>query len=119
MGDLFDSPWKLLIIAALIIVLFGARKLPDAARSLGKSMRILKTEVQGLHEDDEPAATAQASAQQAPAQPAAQIENKPPVDAQAHITQLQQQLDALKATAGNGAGTGSSTAEAQRTQQSG
>jgi sec-independent protein translocase protein TatA len=50
--DLFDSPWKIAIIAVLIIVLFGYRKLPEAARSLGKSMRILKTEVQGMHEDD-------------------------------------------------------------------
>jgi sec-independent protein translocase protein TatA len=53
MGDLFDSPWKILIVAVVIIVLFGSRKLPDAARSLGKSMRILKTEVQGMHEDDD------------------------------------------------------------------
>ena len=53
MTDLFDSPWKIAIIAALIIVLFGARKLPVAAKSLGQSMRILKREVQGLH-DDEP-----------------------------------------------------------------
>ena len=53
-GDLFDSPWKILIVAVVIIVLFGSRKLPDAARSLGRSMRILKTEVQGMH-DDEPA----------------------------------------------------------------
>ena len=30
-GDLFDSPWKVLIIAALLIVFFGARKLPVAA----------------------------------------------------------------------------------------
>ena len=58
-GDLFDSPWKIAIIAVLIIVLFGARKLPDAARSLGKSMRILKTEMQSMHEDDEPAAVPQ------------------------------------------------------------
>jgi sec-independent protein translocase protein TatA len=51
-GDLFDSPWKILIVAAVIIVLFGSAKLPAAARSLGKSMRILKKEVSGLHEDD-------------------------------------------------------------------
>jgi sec-independent protein translocase protein TatA len=51
-GDLFDSPWKLLIIALVIIVLFGSKKLPSAARSLGQSMRILKREVQGLHEDE-------------------------------------------------------------------
>ena len=51
LGDLFDSPWKLLIVAAVLIILFGSRKLPDAARSLGRSMRILKTEVQDLHGD--------------------------------------------------------------------
>jgi sec-independent protein translocase protein TatA len=33
----------------VLIVLFGSKKLPDAARSLGKSMRILKTEVTDLH----------------------------------------------------------------------
>ncbi len=58
-GDLFDSPWKILIVAVVIIVLFGSKKLPDAARSLGKSMRILKTEVGSMHED-EPAADATA-----------------------------------------------------------
>ena len=52
-GDLFDSPWKILIVAVVLIVLFGSKKLPDAARSLGKSMRILKTEVTSPH-DDEP-----------------------------------------------------------------
>ncbi len=53
LGDLFDSPWKILIVAVVLIVLFGSKKLPDAARSLGKSMRILKTEVQDLHGHDE------------------------------------------------------------------
>lgn len=48
-GDLFDSPWKLLIVAVLLIVLFGSKKLPHAARSLGQSMRILKKEVSDLH----------------------------------------------------------------------
>ena len=52
-GDLFDSPLKILIIAIVVLVLFGSKKLPGAARSLGQSMRILKTEVQGLHEDNE------------------------------------------------------------------
>jgi sec-independent protein translocase protein TatA len=54
-GDLFDSPWKVLIVAVVLVVLFGSKKLPDTARSLGKSMRILKTEIGSLHED-EPAA---------------------------------------------------------------
>jgi sec-independent protein translocase protein TatA len=51
LSDLFDSPWKILIVAVVLIVLFWSKKLPHAARSLGQSMRILKTEVQGLHED--------------------------------------------------------------------
>ena len=52
LGDLFDSPWKILIVAAVILVLFGSAKLPAAARSLGKSMRILKSEIKDLHEED-------------------------------------------------------------------
>ena len=56
-GDLFDSPWKILIVAVVLIVLFGSKKLPHAARSLGQSMRILKSEVQGLHEDEPHRAT--------------------------------------------------------------
>jgi sec-independent protein translocase protein TatA len=64
-GDLFDSPWKVLIVAVVLIVLFGSKKLPDAARSLGRSMRILKTEVSSIHED-EPGSTAEASGTQVP-----------------------------------------------------
>jgi sec-independent protein translocase protein TatA len=91
-ADLFDSPWKLAIIAVLIIVLFGARKLPEAARSLGKSMRILKTEVQGLHDDDEP------TAQQFQTAPA-QLEPTPSVTAaQAQIDALSQQIASLQQT---------------------
>jgi sec-independent protein translocase protein TatA len=51
-GDLFDSPWKILIIAIVVLVLFGSRKMPDAARALGRSMRILKAEVREMHEED-------------------------------------------------------------------
>lgn len=51
-GDLFDSPWKVLIVAVVLIALFGSKKMPDAARSLGRSLRILKTEVASLHEDE-------------------------------------------------------------------
>jgi len=49
-----DIGWpEILIIAVVILVLFGSKKLPDAARSLGRSMRILKTEVKGMHDDDD------------------------------------------------------------------
>ena len=42
MGGL--SWWHLLIIAAAFILLFGAKKLPDAARGVGQSLRILKAD---------------------------------------------------------------------------
>ena len=98
-GDLFDSPWKILIVAVVIIVLFGSRKLPDAARSLGKSMRILKTEVQGMHEDDEPSPSAAVPVPveaPAPLQAAA----TPPADAQAQLTALQEQINSLQQSVG-------------------
>jgi sec-independent protein translocase protein TatA len=69
LGDLFDSPWKILIIAAVVLILFGSRKMPEAARSLGRSMRILKAEVRDLHEDDAAGGAQQGQpAQQQPAQ---------------------------------------------------
>ena len=49
MGEL--SPWHWAIVIIVLVVLFGARRLPDAARSLGRSARILKTE---LRANDEP-----------------------------------------------------------------
>ncbi|GAA4323409.1 Sec-independent protein translocase subunit TatA [Streptomyces venetus] len=45
------EPWHLLIVAIVVIVLFGSKKLPDAARSLGRSMRILKSEARALKEE--------------------------------------------------------------------
>ncbi|KQB85601.1 Sec-independent protein translocase subunit TatA [Corynebacterium oculi] len=61
---------ELLIIAVLLVLLFGARRLPDAARSLGRSMRIFKSEVKEMHKDDEtPQAITQNNSQTAQAQP--------------------------------------------------
>ena len=104
-GDLFDSPWKILIVAVVLIVLFGSRKLPDAARSLGKSMRILKTEVQGMHED-EPAAPAP-MVESAPAAPTQLQAAVPATDSQAQIEALQQQVKNLQQTVSANAATDS------------
>ncbi|MEW2167746.1 Sec-independent protein translocase subunit TatA [Streptomyces sp. NPDC007084] len=49
------EPWHLLIVAIVVLVLFGSKKLPEAARGLGKSMRILKSEAQAMKEDGGPA----------------------------------------------------------------
>ena len=93
-ADLFDSPWKILIVAVVIIVLFGSRKLPAAARSLGQSMRILKTEVQGLHEENEPQPTYTQPAP--PAAPAQIAPTAAPVDHQAQIDAVSAQLASLQ-----------------------
>jgi sec-independent protein translocase protein TatA len=52
------GPWHLLIVAAVFVLLFGAKKLPEAARSVGRSMRIFKSEVRGLQDDGTPQAAA-------------------------------------------------------------
>jgi len=51
---------ELLIILLVVVLIFGSAKLPQLARSLGKSARILKAETKGLREDDDDA-PAQAS----------------------------------------------------------
>ena len=114
-GDLFDSPWKILIVALVIIVLFGSKKLPGAARSLGQSMRILKREVSDLHHDEEPAAAPKDSAAQFPQlAPAA----APPADQQGQIDALQQQIrDLQRAATMDTPASAGSAAEPQRTQQ--
>ena len=54
MGGL--QPWHWLIVIAVFVLLFGAKKLPDAARSLGKSMRIFKSEIKEMQSDSKPEA---------------------------------------------------------------
>ena len=56
MGGL--QPWHWVIVIAVFVLLFGAKKLPDAARSLGKSMRIFKSEIKEMQSDSKPEATA-------------------------------------------------------------
>ncbi|HEX6447225.1 MAG TPA: Sec-independent protein translocase subunit TatA [Streptosporangiales bacterium] len=47
------SPWHILIVVLILVVLFGSTKLPTLARSLGRSARILKSEAKSLHDDDD------------------------------------------------------------------
>lgn len=76
MGNLGAT--ELLIIGVVIVLLFGSRKLPEMARSLGRSAKILKAETTGLRQDDD-------------AQPLAAA---PPEASQ--VTRLQQQIDDLQ-----------------------
>lgn len=55
--------WHALIILAIVVLIFGAAKLPALAKSVGQSMRILKTEVADRgHTDPEPAAGSETAA---------------------------------------------------------
>ena len=46
------KPWHLLVLAIVFLILFGSKRLPDSARSLGRSLRIFKSEVQEMNMDD-------------------------------------------------------------------
>lgn len=52
------KPVHLLILILVVVILFGWKRLPDAARSLGRSMRIFKSEVEEMKKDgqDNPSA---------------------------------------------------------------
>ena len=87
------GPTELIIIAVVLILLFGAKKLPDAARSLGRSMRIFKSEVKEMKNDDEqPEVPERQAIQQAPqAQPQQPYVQQPPQQSpQAQPQQYQQ-----------------------------
>ncbi|KAA1243680.1 Sec-independent protein translocase subunit TatA [Mycobacterium simiae] len=78
MGSL--SPWHWAILAVVVIVLFGAKKLPDAARSLGKSMRIFKSEIREMQSETK----AEPSAIQNPTPVQSQRVEPPPAASQDH-----------------------------------
>lgn len=72
--------WHWVLIIAAFILLFGAKKLPDAARGLGRSLRILKSEVSAMHEDEaskKPAAPTETDASATVATPTAEITAAP------------------------------------------
>jgi sec-independent protein translocase protein TatA len=47
------KPWHIAIFVVVLVLLFGAKRLPDAARSLGRSLRIIKAETKGLVDDND------------------------------------------------------------------
>jgi sec-independent protein translocase protein TatA len=90
------QPWHLIILVLVVVLLFGAKRLPDAARSIGKSMKIFKAETKDLtgehkaaaHEDAEPVET-----KQIPATPVVPVA---PSATDQQVADLQRQLDELK-----------------------
>ncbi|MGC4897102.1 Sec-independent protein translocase subunit TatA [Micromonospora sp. DT31] len=83
-------PWHIAVLVVVLILLFGAKRLPDAARSLGRSLRIIKAETKSLHDDDDRDLAEKADAQTAyqplpPQQQVAQPQQQP------YVQQPQQQ----------------------------
>lgn len=117
---MFDpSPAHIVILLVVILLLFGARRLPGAAQSLGQSMHIFKKSVQGLNPDDQDSA-ANPTGQNPMAQPfnatlppAGPIAAPDPAAQQ--LADLQRQVsDLQRQTAGSNGGQAS---EAQSAQQ--
>ncbi|MEQ4717091.1 Sec-independent protein translocase subunit TatA [Nonomuraea sp. B19D2] len=97
---------ELLIIALVLVLLFGAKKLPEMARGVGRSLRIFKSETAKLREDDDDTHTVQAQAQPAPAAqpqpqpaPAPQLQAAPALSAEEQARQLEEQAAKLRAGA--------------------
>ncbi|WP_024873748.1 Sec-independent protein translocase subunit TatA [Saccharomonospora piscinae] len=113
------QPWHLIILVLVVVLLFGAKRLPDAARSVGKSMKIFKAETKDMRKSgqdgDAEAGTTQAAeadtrqlpqstpqaaepvtptAQSVPTASAPQAGTAANTDEQ--VQQLQRQLDDLK-----------------------
>jgi sec-independent protein translocase protein TatA len=68
---MMPGPMQLLIIVLVVVLLFGASKLPTMARSLGRSMRIFKSEMNEMKKDGAAPQVEQATA------PAASVEDEP------------------------------------------
>lgn len=49
------SIWHWLVVAVVFMALFGYKKLPDAARNLGRGLRIFKSEMTQMRDDEKPA----------------------------------------------------------------
>ncbi|WP_370948971.1 Sec-independent protein translocase subunit TatA [Amycolatopsis sp. cg5] len=87
------QPWHLIILVLVVVLLFGAKRLPDAARSIGKSMKIFKAETKDMQGDkakDDDDDVVAADTKQIP--PVA----KPATSADDQVAALQKQLDELK-----------------------
>ena len=65
--------WEITISLALLLLLFGAKRLPDAARGLGRSLRIFKAETKGLRDDDDDRETRSDTAERNDVRPAPRV----------------------------------------------
>jgi sec-independent protein translocase protein TatA len=88
--NLVDHPWVLVILVVLIVALFGSKRLPDAARGLGRSMRIFKSEVKEMKNDGKAETTS------ATTTPAAAAHDSEPTALEAKLAAEQAEADAVQ-----------------------
>ena len=81
------SPWHLLIVAAVFMLLFGANKLPQMARSVGQSMRIFKAETRALSGEKDPGQLPPTATTASPSTETSQAQSAQAQGAQGHSTQ--------------------------------
>lgn len=65
------QPWHIIVLVVVLVALFGAKRLPDAARGIGKSMHIFKAEAKNLRDEHDAAKEAESSTDDGAEQPAA------------------------------------------------
>jgi sec-independent protein translocase protein TatA len=108
MGDAF-APWHIILLVIVLVVLFGAKRLPGAAQALGKSMHIFRKSVQGGDEQDDATFQGTGATAQPPVLPPA-----PDASHQQQLADLQRQVtDLQRQSAGS---TGGSASESQPSQ---
>ena len=119
---MFDpSAPHIIILLVVILLLFGSKRLPGAAKSMGEAMRGFRGEMKKMHDEPEDDAKATAQSTTPPAaiqQPAAPSVAQPAAPGVTHqqFSDLQRQLSELQAQQNVPAG-GASAPEAQSTQQ--
>lgn len=89
MHVMFAPPggWELILIVLIILLLFGAKKLPELARGSGRALRIFKAETKGLIDDDEPDSTK--TPEQREIEARNETQTQPPVVADDAVTREQ------------------------------
>ncbi|MBN6055596.1 Sec-independent protein translocase subunit TatA [Nonomuraea sp. RK-328] len=94
------GPPEIILILLALILLFGAKKLPDLARGVGRSLRIFKAETSKMNDDDDDRPTV-VQAQQQAAQPAPQQipPAAPALSAEEQARQLEEQAAKLRSAA--------------------
>jgi sec-independent protein translocase protein TatA len=81
------EPSHLIIVGLIVVILFGSRRLPDAARGLGQSMRIFKAEVKQMQTEDRVAK-----------RPAAETVAEPPLEGRVVSPQTQRVDEPVRET---------------------